>query len=493
MVLDDCRGTFTDPVEVIGNGDTVLEPGELWEYTCNTTFVFHGMVGAIVTGRDSGGGEISASAHLDYGAPVPFNVQVVPSAASVVAGSDVVWTTTIGNDGPYSIMNVRCEIRIMYGQPGPIPYWPLTLFEVDGNGDALLDPGERWRCIHTSTVYEESYADVTYSGAAVHAPGSGFGRSARSAIVTIRPPTALPSIILGGKAVVTDDVAYEVEWLLDGPHHRVAGADRYQTATQVSNEFFASAPVVYVATGETFPDSLAGGPLAARHNAPILLVGHNWVPPSVYAEIQRLAPSRIVILGGPGAVNAVVEGQLAARTGKPIARVQGVDRYATAARISDDWSPGVPAVYLATGADYPDALAGGAAAASADVPILLVERDRVPGATAAALDRLDPAKIVLLGGNGAISAGVEAAVAAYATGGHVERWAGYDRYATAAAICSHAFPNEPPIVFIATGENFPDALAGVVAAGLRDAPILLVHKDWVPAATADELWRLTGR
>jgi putative cell wall-binding protein len=248
---------------------------------------------------------------------------------------------------------------------------------------------------------------------------------------------------------------------------------------------------VFVATGENFPDSLAGGPLAARYGAPILLVGRDWVPASVIAEIQRLEPEDIVILGGPGAVSDKVRNDLA-RTGRPVYRMWGADRYETAAVISETWEPWVAEVYLATGENYPDALAGGAAAVAADAPILLVQRNAIPAATVNALRALNPDKIILLGGTGVISPTVEANVAKYATTGKVERWAGPDRYATAATICARAFGGGAVSVFVATGEDFPDALAGVAAAAVWEGPILLVQKGDVPSATAAELRRLAS-
>jgi hypothetical protein len=64
-----------------------------------------------------------------------------------------------------------------------------------------------------------------------------------------------------------------------------------------------------------------------------------------------------------------------------------------------------------------------------------------------------------------------------------ERIAGVDRYATAAAVSASAFSPGVAVAYVATGTSFPDALAGGAAAGLRDAPVLLVARDEVPAAT----------
>ena len=90
---------------------------------------------------------------------------------------------------------------------------------------------------------------------------------------------------------------------------------------------------------------------------------------------------------------------------------------ATAAAISArTFSTGVPVVYIAYAYDYPDALAGAAAAGTIKGPILLVnETGPINVATATELTRLSPAKIVVLGGTGVISDAVFNALTPYAT------------------------------------------------------------------------------
>ena len=200
----------------------------------------------------------------------------------------------------------------------------------------------------------------------------------------------------------------------------------------------------------------------------------------------------IKILGGTGVVSETVETALGAYAGAGgVERLWGQNRFATAAAISAaTFSPGVPAVYIATGLNFPDALAGGPAAADCGCPILLVQTDSIPAATASELTRLSPAKIVILGGTGVVSETVETALGAYAGAGGVERLWGQNRFATAAAISAATFSPGVPAVYIATGLNFPDALAGGPAAADCGCPILLVQTDSIPAATSSELTRL---
>jgi spore germination protein YaaH/putative cell wall-binding protein len=172
-------------------------------------------------------------------------------------------------------------------------------------------------------------------------------------------------------------------------------------------------------------------------------------------------------------------------------RLAGADRYATAAAVSrSSFAAGVPVAYIATGTSYPDALAGGPAAARAGGPMLLTTRNELPAATVTELARLRPSKIVILGGTSAVSAAVASRLATYATSGSVVRLAGADRYATAARVSAASFAPGVPVVYVSTGTSFPDALAGGVAAGRQGGPVLLVARSSLPGATRAELQRL---
>lgn len=271
---------------------------------------------------------------------------------------------------------------------------------------------------------------------------------------------------------------------------RLSGADRYATAALVSQRTFAPGrPVVYVATGATYPDALTGGAGAARNGAPVLLVTASGVPAATRAEILRLAPQRIVVLGGTVAVSAAVFGQLDSLAPGGASRLAGADRYATAAAISRaNFGAGVPVAYVATGVNYPDALGAVPAAGVERGPILLVRPGGIPAATRTELSRLRPQRIVVLGGTAAISAAIATQLDGFTTG-PVQRRAGVDRYETAAAVSRASFASASR-VFIATGENFPDGLAGGPAGAATRAPLLLVRPDSLPASVRAELLRL---
>ncbi|HEX2141042.1 MAG TPA: cell wall-binding repeat-containing protein, partial [Candidatus Limnocylindria bacterium] len=270
---------------------------------------------------------------------------------------------------------------------------------------------------------------------------------------------------------------------------RLAGTDRYGTAAAASRATFGSGvPVAYVASGASFPDALAAGSVAAKRAGPLLLVRPDGVPPDTATELARLRPEKIVVLGGTRAVPATVATALARFA--PVSRLDGVDRYATAAAASRaTFGSGVPVVYVASGVSFPDALAAGSVAAKRTGPLLLVRPDAVPAATATELARLQPGKIVLLGGPRAVSGAVATALARLSSGG-VTRLAGADRYGTASAASAATFGSGVPVAYVASGSSFPDALAAGSIAAKRTGPLLLVRPDGVPATTATELARL---
>jgi len=72
---------------------------------------------------------------------------------------------------------------------------------------------------------------------------------------------------------------------------------------------------------------------------------------------------------------------------------------------------------------------------------------------------------------------------------HEAPLAGTTRYTTAVEVSQANYPDGADTVVIATGMNFPDALAGASLAGLHNAPVLLVGAD-VPVEVADEIERL---
>jgi putative cell wall-binding protein len=271
---------------------------------------------------------------------------------------------------------------------------------------------------------------------------------------------------------------------------RIAGIDRYQTSVDLSNAAFQTgAPAVVLVSGESFPDGLSAGPLAALLGGPVLLTTRDQAPETVLNEIKRLAPTTVVIVGGPAAVSDDVASVVAGITAVVPDRIAGENRYDTAAQVAARFPTGGKTAYAASGVDFPDALAAGAAAAGAGVPLLLVGPTGAPPVATAALSRLQPAEVRVLGGASAVNDDAVAQLQAVVP--NVRRIAGADRYATAQALASTwmegATGKKPAEALVATGSSFPDALAAAPLAAKRGAPIVLTAQPCSPQPTVDVL------
>lgn len=272
---------------------------------------------------------------------------------------------------------------------------------------------------------------------------------------------------------------------------RHGGSDRFETSSIISRHAFApTVPVAYIAAGLNFPDALSGAPAASFHGGPMLLTLPDRIPGPVADELTRLRPAEIVVLGSHPTVTNEVEQMLRQYTTGAVRRVAGVDRYQTSSAISADaFGPNVPVAYVASGLDFPDALSGAPAAASADGPLLLTHPGTIPPSVADELARLRPGRIVVLGGPSTVSDAVLARLQEY-TDGAVLRVGGSDRYETSAKVSAASFSPSSGTVYVASGRNFPDALSGAAPAGLLDGPLLLTDPHTVLPSTAAELRRL---
>jgi putative cell wall-binding protein len=276
------------------------------------------------------------------------------------------------------------------------------------------------------------------------------------------------------------------------PVLNVAGDNRFETAIKGSELAYPDgADTVVIATGMNWPDALGGASLAGALDAPILLVGSKTVGKSVLDEIERLGAESIVILGGEAAVSKSVANTLAAVDGiKKVDRIFGSDRYGTAEAIAlelikllDDKYEGE--AFVATAANFPDALAAAPLAAANHWPLFLASPSRGLSAnTKAAME--DVKYVAVLGGTKVVSKAVETALQNQLGSDNVDRLSGDNRYETAAVIASYGVDElgmDWNRVGIATGQNFPDALAGGVVQGKFGSVMLLTQRDVLNSAT----------
>lgn len=259
------------------------------------------------------------------------------------------------------------------------------------------------------------------------------------------------------------------------------GKNRFDTAAKVSKaNFSAKGGTVIVATGLDYPDSLSAAPLGAKLNAPLLLTKPSALPAETASEIKRLAPKRILVIGGTGAVSGGVQTKLRELAPKAeIKRLSGSNRYATSLAIAKEgWGKsGAQTAFIATGTGFADALSAGAAAGSIGAPVILVPGHNAGDAGVSKLLRQFGTKTVhIAGGPGAVSAKMEQSLRGKLGG---QRFWGQSRYDTSAAVAAK-FNTTGGSVYLANGLGFADALAGAVVAGRQQAPLMLAQQGCVP-------------
>jgi hypothetical protein len=257
------------------------------------------------------------------------------------------------------------------------------------------------------------------------------------------------------------------------PVQRIYGSDAVGTAIAVSETEFpktGSAKAVVLARSDFFSDALAGGPLAAQEQGPLLITpGASLSPnldPRVLGEIQRVLPTggTVYILGGDLALSPNIDTALQA-AGYATQRIAGADEYATAVDIAEQL--GNPTtIFEATGLDFPDALSAVPAAIEEHGAILLTEGSSQSLETYAYIIDHPGDTRYAIGGPLA---------AAGADGGAMPVY-GEDLYDTSAAVATTFFPHAT-VFGAATGAGFPDALAGGAFMGAPGVlgPMLLVQ------------------
>ncbi len=282
---------------------------------------------------------------------------------------------------------------------------------------------------------------------------------------------------------------------------RVAGSDRYSTALRIADEaggYPRPGGYVVFASGAGGPDALCASSLAAAYDAPLLLTKRDALPEQVRAWITNPAKGvdKAIIVGGESAIGASVEIELRELLGESdVSRIGGPSRFETAARIAAHVEERLGAaqdggVIVCNGNALADAAGASALAAGRRWPLLFVKKSEVPTPTQAALSQMTSGApspgVWIAGGEGVVSAEVEAGLAGYAP---TWRASGASRYDTAARLAQRAVDTGASWenVGLASGQVFVDALALGPLLGRLNAPLLLTPKAALDAYPAQKL------
>jgi putative cell wall-binding protein len=270
------------------------------------------------------------------------------------------------------------------------------------------------------------------------------------------------------------EVTYDPIEITGLDKYRLAGASRYHTAVKVSQAGWDKSDTVILARGDSFPDALAGVPLAGSLDAPILLTPQEKLSGVTKEEIDRLGATKVIILGGTGAVSDNVLADLPKKV-NDVERIAGSGRFDTAKKIAEKMGGSPSTAIVAYGYNFPDALAAASYAAQKGYPILLTDKDKLPSVTEKYLKRIP--KKTIVGGESVVSKGIQTELQATRIGGK-------SRFETAIKMITELGMNTDT-VFIGNGYGFADNLTGSVLAAKNSAPLLLVEENEVPSEIKD--------
>ena len=288
----------------------------------------------------------------------------------------------------------------------------------------------------------------------------------------------------------------------------IEGADRYATAIAASRSTFTTGAcdAALVATGRNYPDALAAAGLAGAADCPILLVNGVSATPDapLVSELRRVTSGRpaatVYLVGGTAAVSAGIESSLKKTFGAThVMRVAGASRYVTAEEIAKrarivmnaKWITYSGRVIVVTGANYADALLAGPVAYRAHMPVLLVGSS-LDSAFKPTLTAIGAKDAMIIGSMASVSSSVQSALGkALGGAGHVTRpCAVANPYSQGVAVAdwgTASFGLSWSGVGLATGENYPDALAAGPALGAAGAPLVFTHTNALDAVVASKL------
>lgn len=262
------------------------------------------------------------------------------------------------------------------------------------------------------------------------------------------------------------------------PLLRIEGETRYDTMANIVSSNFTRSPWAVVATGMGFPDALSASPLAGARNCPIILSSPDSLSAQAKQQLTALGVKDAYILGGTAALSGKTESDIEA-LGITTHRVFGADRALTSVDALEavrDSGSRSDTIIVATGANYADALSISPWAWATASPIVLASSNGLLAdeVVDAIQDDAYVERIVVVGGTSAVSELVEDQLGSSYS---YERLAGANRYLTSSAVAAwetsdaQGFSWSSPT--LATGLNFPDALAGSVLPGINKSPLLL--------------------
>lgn len=258
------------------------------------------------------------------------------------------------------------------------------------------------------------------------------------------------------------------------------GSDRYQTAIELSKHTFAkTANAVIIASGESYPDALAGSTLASVLHAPLILTKKNSIKSDILLELARLKPKSTYILGGRDTISEGVEKEIK-NVHDNVERLYGVNRYDTSVKIAEKvralTDNKIKDTVIVNGKNFPDALSAGALGAKLKAPLILTNGKSLPTGYENVMNKSERNLNTIVGGPDSVDIPYL----------YADRISGINRYETSAALAQKFFAKSQTAV-VASGLDYPDGLSSVTLYHAYQMPILLTNKKNLNASVINYL------
>jgi putative cell wall-binding protein len=389
----------------------------------------------------------------------PLEIQQATRAANAAAGTMTITVTTYA---PFTDDQTAFHVFIGTAGSGTADVWIQIFFDAASSAivGAIGPAGSEHLSPITVSRPSTSSVAVTFPLAAVK--GS---TTFDWAVQSLAPPAAAGGPLIFDTAPDQPTVSVQLPV-------RIAGAERIDTAVQSSFFLDGGATSVVLARDDAYPDALGGAALAAAKGGPLLLTAPAALDPRTLAEIQRVLPpgGTVYLLGGLSALSQAVANAITA-AGYTVVRYAGVDRFDTSLQIVQQGLGNPNTVFLTTGNNFPDALTSGAAAAHTNGGVLLTNGAQLTANVSAYLTAHAGDTVYAVGGPAAAADPKATPIV------------GTDRYDTGVKVATTFF-NPPDTFGVASGVNYPDALAGGATMAESDSPLLLTDPNTLSAPTA---------
>jgi putative cell wall-binding protein len=254
----------------------------------------------------------------------------------------------------------------------------------------------------------------------------------------------------------------------------IRGKDAFAAAISAADTAFPTPKtggirgLVVVNAGQ-WRDQVTAAAIAGSLGGPVLLTSAKSLPASTTAEIKRLKPGQIFVLGSNSTISTGVAGQLASLT-PSVVRINGSTGFNVAAAavsfaLTQSKATTHPAdtVYVVSGDTRDEALAIAPVAARSGRPVVYVHTSSVPSVVVSKLRAAKIKRVIIVGRTKVVSSSVEKLLRK--RGFKVSRISGIDRYKTSVAIAKHAIGLKLGFTWSRMGVTAPDSTTDALAWG----------------------------